>query len=396
MNFRLVDVGWEKELSDALLADSSSIRIVCPFIKRRAAERLLTQAKPKVIQVITRFNLVDFSEGVSDISALRLLLDSGAQIRGVRNLHAKLYLYGSSRAIVTSANLTQAALLRNHEFGFVSEDAGILSQCRKYFDGLWGCAGQDLMEGRLTEWESKVSKNLVAGGRQKSAIGLGDEGVDAGIMAEPVIVPSWVGEAEQGFVKFFGESHNRADRTKTILEQVRSSGCHWACTYPRGKRPRQVRDGAVMFMGRLVNDPNDILIYGRAVGMHHEPGRDDAVDSDVQMRTWKREWPHYVRVHHAEFLAGTLSNGVSLNELMDALKANAFLPTQRNASRGQGNTDPRRAYMQQAGVELSAQGAAWLNARLQCAYARHGKLSPATLEQLDWPTMPLQERTARR
>ena len=30
----------------------------------------------------------------------------GAQIRGVRHLHAKLYLLGASRAIVTSANLT--------------------------------------------------------------------------------------------------------------------------------------------------------------------------------------------------------------------------------------------------------------------------------------------------
>lgn len=396
MNFRLVDAGWEKVLRDALLADSSRVRIVCPFIKRRAAERLLTQGKPKALQVITRFNLADFSEGVSDISALRLLLDSGAQIRGVRNLHAKLYLYGRNRAVVTSANLTQAGLLRNHEFGFVSEDAGIIGRCGQYFDDLWGRAGQDLSEGRLTEWERKVTSHLAAGARTAVAIGLGDEGVDAGVSAEPIALPAWVGEAEQSFVKFFGESDKRAERTMTILEQVEASGCHWACTYPKGKRPRQVQDGAVMFMGRLVNDPNDILIYGRAVGMHHEPGRDDATDSDMQMRSWKEKWPHYLRVHHAEFLAGSLSNGVSLNELMHALKSNAFLPTQRNATRGQGNTDPRRAYMQQAAVELSPQGVTWLNERLQRAYAQHGKLSPTTLQQLDWPAMPSQERRGMR
>ena len=38
--------------------------------------------------MITRFNLADFAEGVSDIEALRLLLDAGANIRGIRNLHA--------------------------------------------------------------------------------------------------------------------------------------------------------------------------------------------------------------------------------------------------------------------------------------------------------------------
>jgi hypothetical protein len=102
MSFRIVDTGWDKVLGDALRADSSRVRIVCPFIKKRAVARLLKRDKPKALQVITRFNLDDFSEGVSDIAALQLLLDKGAHIRGVRNLHAKLYLFGANRAIVTS------------------------------------------------------------------------------------------------------------------------------------------------------------------------------------------------------------------------------------------------------------------------------------------------------
>ena len=49
-----------------------------------------------------------------------MLLDAGASIRGIQNLHAKLYLFGTSRAIITSANLTEAALTRNQEFGTTS------------------------------------------------------------------------------------------------------------------------------------------------------------------------------------------------------------------------------------------------------------------------------------
>ena len=95
-------------------------------------------------------------------------------------------------------------------------------------------------------------------------------------MFEPVSLPPFVGDARQAFVKFFGVSSNRASRSRSVLEEVQRSGCHWACTYPKGKRPRQVQDGALMFMGRLVKEPNDILIYGRAVGMSHQPGRSPA------------------------------------------------------------------------------------------------------------------------
>jgi hypothetical protein len=217
---------------------------------------------------------------------------------------------------------------------------------------------------------------------------LPDEGVNAGLPVDPVEIPVQVEEAPQAFVKFFGTSTNRAERSMDVFEEVRRSGSHWACTYPKGKRPRGVQDGAILFMGRMVKDSNDILIYGRAIGMPHEPGRDDASADDIALRPWKMDWPHYVRVHHAEFLAGTLANGVSLNDLMDALQSDAFLPTQRNAAKGDGNTDPRRAYMQQAAVELTTQANAWLNERLQQAYLRHGKLAPATLSQLDWPTVP--------
>ncbi len=149
----------------------------------------------------------------------------------------------------------------------------------------------------------------------------------------------------QGFVKRFGLSYDRWTRSRSVVEAVRNVGCNWALSYPIGKRPRKVRDGDLIFMGWFVEEPNDILVYGRAAGMQHVPGRDDATDADVKLRPWKVKWPHYIRVRNAEFLGGTLSNGVSLNRLMDALGPDAFMSTQRNAAQGWGNVVPRRAYM---------------------------------------------------
>jgi hypothetical protein len=386
MSFFFVDGGWDKVLDGGLRADSSALRIVCPFIKKAAAERLLRRGKPTSIQVITRASLDDFYGGVSDIGALRLLIKNGASIRVVKNLHAKLYLFGKAQAIVTSANLTEAALLRNHEFGLVAQDSKQVGQCRRYFDNFWKVAGEDISPARLDEWEQRVTDHLAGGGRVGTGSNLGDEGVYVENFTEPANLPVPVSDIEQAFVKFFGEGHNRAPFSMTVLEEVEGSGSHWACTYPKGKRPRKVRDGAVMFMGRLVASPRDIVIYGRAIAEAHEPGRDDASNKDFRRRSWKQKWPHYIRVHDPEFVGGTLFNGVSLNELMDALGSDSFASTQRNAARGDGsNTEPRRAFMQQASVELSPEGIAWMNEQIERAFARHGKLRERELRTLDWP-----------
>ena len=387
MDFQLIDSGWDKHIEDALGADSSDIRIVCPFIKKRSAERFLKRARPKLLRVITRYNLLEFSVGVSDIAALRLLLESGAEIRGIRNLHAKLYAFGASHVILTSANLTEAGLLRNHELGFVSNDLKIGTHCLEYFDNLWRRAGQNLTAAKLTDFERKVTTYLARGAPPAAVSGLGDEGVDIGIPPEPVAISPLAEDSTQAFLKFFGKSDDRSDRSTPILEEVEDSGCHWACTYPKGKRPRRVEDDAVMFMGWFVKQPDDILIYGKAIGRHYEPGDDDASAADIKLRPWKAQWPHYIRVHHAEFVAGPLANGVSLNEMMTTLRSDSFAATQRNAAKREGNKDPRRAYRQQAAVELSAKSYAWLSARLEDAFVRHGKLALDDLPQLDWPTL---------
>ena len=78
MTVRLVDTRWGAELTDALRADASALRVICPFIKVGALDRLLS-LNPGSVQVITRFNLADFADDVSEIAALRRLLDASAR-----------------------------------------------------------------------------------------------------------------------------------------------------------------------------------------------------------------------------------------------------------------------------------------------------------------------------
>ena len=395
MTFRLVDSHWEFEFSEAVNCDSSTLRIVSPFIKLGPVSRLLSLGRPESVRVITRFNLNDFASGVSDPGALRLLLQKGGSIRGIRHLHAKLYLFGSRRVIVTSANLTDSGLRRNAEFGVVSGDPAAITSCIAYFDRLWKYAGDDLKLRQLDKWERDLTRHLSSGLQPGTTADLADFGADAGITAalDPQIPPFFI-DPPQAFVKFLGEGDNRVPLSYPTIDEITGAGCHWALAYPAGSvkrptRPTGVKDGAVMFISRLVDGP-DIRVFGRAIAVQHEAGRDDATEFDIQMRRWKSRWPRYIRVHHAEFVAGTMENGVSLGKLMDALKSDSFASTKRNAARRDGsNTNPRRAFRQHPAVQLSEEGFEWLHLRLEEAFDIHGRVPDHVLRGLDWPGPPV-------
>lgn len=390
MSFRLIDSGWEKLLGGAA-SRHASLQIISPFIKTGALTRMLDRGRPKEIKVITRFNLMDFYEGVNDLSALRLLLQRGAEIRGVKGLHTKLYIFGGREAVLTSANLTGRAFNRNQEFGFLSDDAPILAACSEYFESLWARSGTNLTMEWLEKMAARVTLAQTSAGKATTVSGLGDEGTP---VPQPpaeittISVGRSKGPRPAGFVKFFGEAHHRADRNMPVIQEVRSSESHWACTYPNGKRPRQVEDGDILFMARLVDDPADIQIYGRAKGLKHVPGRDDASPEDIARCSWKEDWPHYIRVYGAEFLAGTLQTGISMNRMMEELGSDAFSSTQRHARDQVGNTNPRRAYLQKAAVALTQEGVDWLQHEFEIALRQNGSIPPADLESLYWPEVP--------
>jgi len=333
--------------------------------------------------VITRASLSDFSNIVSDIEALRYLLKNGAEICVVQNLHTKLYIFGNSRVVLTSANLTEKALRVNHEFGFVSDNSEAIKDCKLYFHEMWKRAGRIITEGRLLKWERAVAKHKAKAGSAPKA-NLPDYGTFIEQFSEPA-EPDLVQANGEAIVKFFGEGHRRVDRSTRVFDEVKSSGCYRVLTYPKRKRPRNVKDGTLMFMARFVDQPRDVLIYGRAIGMRHRAGIDEANAAEKKERKWWRKWSNYVRVQDPEFVDGVLSDGVSLNELMNALGSNSFASTQRNAKRGRGNTDPRQAFRQHASVKLSKTGSAWLTRKLEGAFKEHGRISGSPLAKLGWP-----------
>ena len=180
------------------------------------------------------------------------MLECSASVRGIRGLHAKLYTFGDSVAVVTSANLTVAGLYRNPEFGVITEDPAAVRRCRDYFDELWHRARDDLRFDQVDQWTADVARHLASGAGRAGSRALPDHGVDVGLPhPSQLLAPSRFVEAEHAIVKFHGRGDDRAPLTQPTLQEVRESGCHWAVCYPHSKRPTSFVEGTVVFIARL-------------------------------------------------------------------------------------------------------------------------------------------------
>lgn len=143
MTLQLIKSKWRATLLECTQS-ADYLLIVCPFIKASVIKELLATFPAKRVEVITRMNTADFYDGVSDTEAIRILLESGAQVRALKGLHTKLYIFDDTKAIVGSANLTASALDTNFELGHLTTDEDAVFECIEYFDELWEKAANDV------------------------------------------------------------------------------------------------------------------------------------------------------------------------------------------------------------------------------------------------------------
>lgn len=104
------------------------IKLCAPFIKTSIINDILTYKKQNVnITTITNIKLMSFYRKVLDIQALSKILNSNGNIYNYPMLHAKIYIFDDNKLIITSANLTEAGLKKNKEYGIVSDDKELIN-----------------------------------------------------------------------------------------------------------------------------------------------------------------------------------------------------------------------------------------------------------------------------
>ena len=118
-------------LSDHAVDCRSQFLIASPFVNDGIFD--LTRAVRGSVSrtLVTRTDLRNFALGSSNLETLCTLASEGVSIRSLHDLHAKIYIFDTTYALVSSANATYAGLRHNLECGLATTDAKVIQQLRR-------------------------------------------------------------------------------------------------------------------------------------------------------------------------------------------------------------------------------------------------------------------------
>jgi HKD family nuclease len=378
---KVIHSNWKNEVETLVKASKSQVLIINPFLQPETVKTFFSRYRGK-IRVLTRFNLNDFYNGVSSLRALQKLLKYKAEIRGVKRLHAKVFTFDSECALVSSANLTDAAMTRNVEFGLITSSVETVKAIEDEFARIWDKAGPSLTRDQIDKWTKEVenARRLNPAPRIEA---LGDRG--ANVTTGGFVVPPEAAvnrdtrfdleNAVNFFCKFSASSDDRQAGTVAVKTWIEDCEFKIGGFYPKGKKPRIVKDGDVMFPAVLTDNPHDIVIIGRAYAMAFVEGFDTATVADwsVPNRDWKEDWPFRTRFRNSEFIEGTIADGVSLDRVMRIFGNDAFV-TSQEAAKLDPTFKPQKSVRQHPYVRLTYEAAQWVNAQLDLRFAALGTI----------------------
>lgn len=380
---KVIHSNWDQELRALVGSSKSQILVINPFLQPETIKRLFAKFRGP-IRVLTRFNLNDFYCGVSSLDALDRLLSRRAEIRGVKRLHAKVFTFDAACALVCSANLTDAALMRNVEFGVITSSASTVKAIKEEFERIWNKAGPSLTKHQIATWRKEVqdARDLTPAPRIKALRDCGATVSSGGMVSSAEAVANQetkfnLEDAENFFCKFSAKSEERPKGNLAVRTWIEDCEFVIGGYYPRGKRPRQIQDGDVMFPAVLCKEPHATFIIGRAYAFKHVEGVDEATTAEwnVRYKEWKKEWPYRTRFRDGEYLDGKLSDGIRLSTVMERFKTDAFV-TSQIAALEDPNFKPQKSVRQQAYVRLTYAAAQWVNAELDLIFAKTKVIRP--------------------
>ncbi len=152
---------WEKKFLSFVSQSRKSIKIASPYIKNSSVTKLLKLRKPKtILKLINSFTNYNYANNSSDFKALEQIIKARGIIKNLPSLHAKIYIFDDTRAVVTSANLTYNGLNANYEYGILVEEEKIVSNISKDFDKIFADPELGFVKQRHIDIKRKLIRNL--------------------------------------------------------------------------------------------------------------------------------------------------------------------------------------------------------------------------------------------
>lgn len=374
--------------------------MISPFVTYQAVKHLSNEFDLKNFKLITRFNLDDFFIGVSSLDALKFLKKSGAGIKGIKGLHAKIFIFENNGVLVSSSNFTTGGMYKNYELGIYTDDKSIVKEINDHFAELWNISGDDLSLKIISEWERKIlnhkiqnplfkKKTLGDFGKQLEKEELEDPVIDAIREFSSIDTVNTSDTSIRYFLKFMGTGGDREDALADISDIIRRSECHYAVTH--SFHPRLIKNGDILYYAYMTKDPDDYAIFGKAYALEHNDIRDVATKNERERtknrldpnKRWKDTWPNYTRLYNPFFIKGCLGDGVYFyRDIESQLKYRSLVSTLKNYNNKSGNIIPRKSLQQKSFAEITLEAALLIDNLLKERLRQRGKISRGFLASL--------------
>ena len=115
-------------LAESAASCKSRLLVASPFVNGGITGLTERVSQDVSRTLLTRADLRNFALGSSNLHSLCALAKGGVTVHHLDGLHAKVYVFDDTSALVTSANATVAGMSRNWECGLATSDRGIVAQ----------------------------------------------------------------------------------------------------------------------------------------------------------------------------------------------------------------------------------------------------------------------------
>lgn len=321
---------------------NNEIFIISPFVKTQMARKLASIINDNEVKctIVTRFKRQNFVDGASDLAALEELLDAGANIYALKNLHAKLYVIDKDTVIIGSANFTTGGFKLNHELCvmFNKEDeitAEFLGYCENLLITIKSCNESIITQELIDKEKDEVNKIVQKTNNNCKTYSQKEYGAlieEISITdSEDIIQNAFDSnndEIDEGiWLKFEGVASSRYDN-KNKYEPFIPKTIKAAITcYPESKKPRRVREGDYVYIAVLSEDEHGkqmpiIVARGRSHAFHE----DQIAKGDLlKERVWIKDWPAYCILYDMERLDTEIVNGIKHSQVLASFQNQLYV-----------------------------------------------------------------------
>lgn len=277
---KLITTNTKDDIRELLEKLTSSFHLISPFIGINTAVMLAGILAKKQINVvvITRFSSNDFYCGVSSLEGLKILLNAGCEIKAVKRLHTKLYIFDNQAFILGSSNFTDGGLISNIELNIlIQDDPDAVGHGVAYFEEINELIEEEYFIDEKMILEEMNFQNSIRG--KENFVALDDFGAELRAKKQfssmedifyqtPLQAPA---PGQTIWLKFEGFSDERRIRNDLPLNIILDEKNYYRTRFP--SKPTGFGNGDLVFIARNSWDRNGEktpVIYGFGTAQEFE------------------------------------------------------------------------------------------------------------------------------